>query len=110
MSESWPGKAPQSTLPEKKCVVAYGDGARQYLWRLALPVGATIGEAIEAARRQAPDVEVPWDTAPVGIFGDPCTRADVPADGDRIELYRPLRDDPRQRRRAQSVGRAKANK
>jgi uncharacterized protein len=110
MSEGWPGKAPQATLPQKKCVVAYGDSARQYLWGVALPAEATIAEAIAAARRQAPDVEVPWDTAPVGIFGEPCTRADVPADGDRIELYRPLRDDPRQRRRAQSVRRAKANK
>jgi hypothetical protein len=42
---------------------------------------------------------VPWDTAPVGIFGEPRERQDVPADGDRIEIYRPLLSDPRQRRR-----------
>jgi putative ubiquitin-RnfH superfamily antitoxin RatB of RatAB toxin-antitoxin module len=42
---------------------------------------------------------VPWDAAPVGIFGEPRERQDVPADGDRIEIYRPLRSDPRQRRR-----------
>ena len=89
-------------MSDKLCVVVYGDSARQYLWRVALPAEATIGEAIEAARRQAPEVDVPWDTAPVGIFGEPCTRADVPADGDRIELYRPLRDDPKARRRARA--------
>jgi putative ubiquitin-RnfH superfamily antitoxin RatB of RatAB toxin-antitoxin module len=96
-------------VPDKHCVVAYGDSASQYLWSVALPAEATIAEAIEAARRQAPDVDVPWDSAPVGIFGEPRRRADVPADGDRIELYRPLRDDPKARRRAQSVRRPKAN-
>jgi hypothetical protein len=97
-------------VPDKHCVVAYGDSARQYLWRVALPAEATIADAIEVARRQAPDIDVPWDSAPVGICGEPRSRADLPADGDRIELYRPLRDDPRARRRTQSVRRPKANK
>ncbi len=67
-----------------------------------MAVDATIAEAIEAARRQAPADEIPWDSAPVGIFGEPRSRADLPADGDRIELYRPLGDDPRARRRAKA--------
>lgn len=107
LSQPRPAAAPQAALPAKECVVAYADPARQYLWSVALPAQATIAEAIAAARRQAPDVELPWDSAPVGIFGEPRNRADVPADGDRIELYRPLHDDPRARRRARSV-RAKA--
>ncbi|MGA7538736.1 MAG: RnfH family protein [Steroidobacteraceae bacterium] len=90
--------------------MAYAAPARQYLWPVVLPADATIGEALEAARRQAQGAEmpweipweIPWDSAPVGIFGEPRSRADRPADGDRIELYRPLRDDPRARRRAQS--------
>jgi uncharacterized protein len=96
-------------VAEKRCVVAFADAARQFLWPVTLPAEATIADAIEAARRQAQDAEVPWNTAPVGIFGEPRTRADLPGDGDRIELYRPLRDDPRERRRAQSVRRPKAN-
>jgi uncharacterized protein len=99
-----------AAVADKHCVVAYADATRQYLWPVALPPEATIAAAIEAARRQAPDLEVPWDSAPVGIFGEPRTRADLPADGDRIELYRPLRDDPRQRRRVQSVRRSKASR
>jgi len=94
----------------KHCLVAYAAPARQYLWPVELSADATIGEALEAARRQAPDGEIPWDTAPVGIFGELRSRADRPADGDRIELYRPLRDDPRARRRAQSSRRTKASK
>lgn len=83
-------------------MVAYADPVRQYLWPVVLPADATIAEAIEAARRQAPDVDAPWDSAPVGIFGEPHSRSDLPADGDRIELYRPLADDPRVRRRAKT--------
>jgi putative ubiquitin-RnfH superfamily antitoxin RatB of RatAB toxin-antitoxin module len=86
----------------KRCVVAYADRARQFLWPVVLCAQASIGEAIEAARRQAPDADIPWDSAPVGIFGEPCSRADIPRDGDRIELYRPLGEDPRVRRRNQS--------
>ena len=94
----------------KRCVVAYADSARQYLWQVDLSAEATIADAIEAARRQAQNEDVPWDSAPVGIFGEPRSRADLPADGDRIELYRPLRDDPRARRRTQFVRRSKASK
>jgi len=98
-----------SRATAKHCVVAYAaDGARQYLWPVVLPAEATIAEAIGAARRQAQEADIPWDSAPVGIFGEPRTRADLPDDGDRIELYRPLAEDPRVRRRAQSRRRPKA--
>jgi len=95
---------------DKHCVVAYADPARQFLWTVILPAAATIGEAIEAARRQAPGADIPWESAPVGIFGESRSRSDLPADGDRIELYRPLSDDPRARRRAQSLRRPKPSK
>ena len=94
----------------KRCVVAYATRDHQYLWTVDLHEEATIAEALEVARGLAaatlttPDTrreleEVPWDIAPVGIFGEPRDREDVPGDGDRIEIYRPLRSDPRQRRR-----------
>ena len=73
---------------------------RQYLWAVDVPLDATIAEAIEAARQLADEPDVPWDTAPVGVFGEPRERSDLPAEGDRIELYRPLANDPRDRRRA----------
>jgi uncharacterized protein len=104
-SEREPEPAPRDKSPEKHCIVAYAGSAREHLWPVALPLDATIGEAIDVARRQAGGEEIPWDTAPVGIFGERRSRADRPADGDRIELYRPLREDPRTRRRAQSMAR-----
>ena len=88
-----------------RCVVAYATRERQYLWNLELPPRATIAEALAAARRIAEresaglDPSV-WEAAPVGVFGEPRTRAAHLQDGDRVELYRPLQADPRARRRA----------
>jgi putative ubiquitin-RnfH superfamily antitoxin RatB of RatAB toxin-antitoxin module len=84
----------------KRCVVAYATRERQYLWAVDVSPDATIAEAIEAARQLADEPDVPWDTAPVGIFGEPRERSDLPVEGDRVELYRPLANDPRDRRRA----------
>ena len=94
----------------KRCVVAYATREHQYLWTVDLPEKATIAEALEIAQGLAAATlttpgtrreleEVHWESAPVGIFGEPRNRTDVPGDGDRIEIYRPLRTDPRQRRR-----------
>jgi putative ubiquitin-RnfH superfamily antitoxin RatB of RatAB toxin-antitoxin module len=86
--------------PGKRCVVAYATRSRQYLWSVELPLDASIADALAAARAAAdPAAAIPWDSAPVGIFGEPRARTDRCADGDRIELYRPLRRDPRERRR-----------
>lgn len=84
----------------KRCLVAYATRDAQYLWRVELAPAASIADALAAARLQALGVEVPWDEAPVGIFGERRTRADVPVAGDRIEIYRPLAHDPREARRA----------
>ena len=85
----------------KRCVVAFATRERQYLWPLELPHAATIADALAAARAAAGDADVPWETAAVGVFGEPRERGEAFADGDRIELYRELPLDPRERRRAQ---------
>ena len=85
-----------------RCTVAYATRERQYLLSVELPPPARIADALAAARTQLPTelaAQVPWDSAPVGVFGEPRTRSDNCADGDRIELYHPLRRDPRERRR-----------
>jgi uncharacterized protein len=82
-----------------RCTVAYATPEQQFLWNLELPAAATVADAITAARRTANRDDIPWETAPVGVFGEPRVRADALRDGDRVELYRPLRADPRVRRR-----------
>ena len=86
------------------CVVAYATRERQYLWTLELAAGATIADALAAARRVAERDSVLidprlWEAAPVGVYGELRERTARCAEGDRIELYRPLRADPRARRR-----------
>jgi uncharacterized protein len=88
----------------KHCTVAFATPQRQWLWTVALDDGATVADALAAARSQALGLEVPWD-ADVGIFGELCDRAAVPLDGDRIELYRPLTADPKESRRARARAR-----
>jgi putative ubiquitin-RnfH superfamily antitoxin RatB of RatAB toxin-antitoxin module len=61
----------------------------------------TVRDALEAARTQAGALDVPWE-ADVGIFGELCDRSAVPLDGDRIEIYRPLKADPKESRRARA--------
>jgi putative ubiquitin-RnfH superfamily antitoxin RatB of RatAB toxin-antitoxin module len=93
----------------KRCTVAFALPTRQYLWSVELPATATVAQLLEQARQQArlrgEDRPVPWDSDSLGIFGEPCRRADVPRDGDRLEIYRALINDPRTSRRARVRGR-----
>jgi uncharacterized protein len=74
-----------------------------------LSAGASVAELLEQARMQAAargeTGQVPWDSDSLGIFGEPCRRDDVPRDGDRVEIYRALLNDPRASRRARVRGR-----
>ena len=93
----------------KHCSVAFALPARQFLWAVELPLPASVAELLQqaqiVARSRGEDREVPWDSDALGIFGEPCSRADVPADGDRVEIYRALINDPRASRRARVRGR-----
>jgi putative ubiquitin-RnfH superfamily antitoxin RatB of RatAB toxin-antitoxin module len=94
----------------KRCVVAYATRDEQWLWNVELPEQATVADAISEARALAKRDDVPWDSAPIGIFGQACQRTDVPLDGDRIEIYRALADDPRERRRKQVQSQRRATR
>lgn len=64
---------------------------------LSLPVGATVADALRAAAGTV-------DAAPdVGVWGR-CVPLSTPlADGDRIELYRPLIADPKAARKKRAT-------
>ena len=91
----------------KSCSVIFALPERQWSWQVTLADEATVGAALEAARAMAGAQDVPWDGA-VGIFGVRCDRDAVPRDGDRIEIYRPLRADPKASRRARAQDRKRA--
>ena len=91
----------------KRCLVVYALPDRQWQWRVTLADAATVAEALAQARAQAGEVAVPWESQ-VGIFGALCDRNAVPRDGDRIEIYRPLKADPKESRRARVKARRQA--
>ena len=82
----------------KRVTVVFALPQRQWTWSLTLPEGATVRDALDQARTAAAGLEVPWE-GPVGIFGVLCDRDAVPRDGDRIEVYRALKADPKESRR-----------
>jgi uncharacterized protein len=79
--------------------VVYATSERQSLVSLALPAGATVGDALDAVAAHPPFDVLDLKEAPVGVFGDRCGRDRPLAEGDRVEVYRPLRVDPREARR-----------
>ncbi|HSS70429.1 MAG TPA: RnfH family protein [Casimicrobiaceae bacterium] len=74
---------------------------------LKLPSGATVADALESSGLAAIHPEVDLAHCAVGIFGRRVERDRVLADGDRVEVYRPLVAEPKdaRRRRAQARGR-----
>ncbi len=88
----------------KHCLVVYATRGRQYLWPVELDAAASVQDALEAARALAgaEPLAIAWQEAEVGIFGEPVSRSRIPADGDRVEVYRQLASDPKQARRARA--------
>ena len=78
--------------------VACAEPERQFLRRVELPKGATVADAIAAS-----GIEREWaidcSGLAAGIWSKRVARDACPGDGDRIELYRPLKADPKEARR-----------
>jgi putative ubiquitin-RnfH superfamily antitoxin RatB of RatAB toxin-antitoxin module len=90
--------------PPIRVEVAYADGSVQILRAVVVAAGATAGQAIEAS--QILDaVPTGFTLAKVGIFGRLVALDAVLQDGDRVELYRPLRLDPKEARRRRAATR-----
>ncbi len=84
-------------MAELQIEVVYAHAEAQTIIRLSLPSGATAQDAVE---RSGILSQLPGQTRLIyGIFGRPVPANRRLSDGDRIELYRPLRVDPRVARR-----------
>ncbi len=78
---------------------------------LQLAPGATVADALRESGLQGRYPGIALEALPVGIWGSFCDRGNALRDRDRVELYRPLRVDPkearRQRQRVQRQGKIK---
>lgn len=79
--------------------LAYALPDVQALLKIDVQEGSTVQQAIEQSGilRQFPQIDITQDK--VGIFSKVCKLDRVLSQGDRIEIYRPLLTDPKQRRR-----------
>ncbi|BCB28774.1 protein RnfH [Sulfurimicrobium lacus] len=85
--------------------VAYAATTRQAWLTVQLPDGATVKDAIERSGvlKQFPEIDL--EQQKVGIFSKVCKLDAVLADGDRVEIYRPITCDPKAvRRKAKAEG------
>ena len=79
--------------------VAYADEHDQRCVRINVPEGTTIGSAIERSRILHLFTTIDLNKNRVGIFGQLRALDDIVEDGDRVEIYRPLKIDPKEKRR-----------
>ena len=82
--------------------VAYAEPDRQFLRRVELQGDATVADAI-AASAIAREFGIDAGVLAVGIWSKSVTRDAPLRDGDRVELYRPLKIDPKQARRLRAA-------
>lgn len=66
---------------------------------LTLPNGATVLEALQASALAQRHPGLDLAAAALGLWGTPCRIDDPLRDRDRVEVYRPLRVDPKEARR-----------
>ncbi len=90
-------------MAELTVEVAYAVSQRQRLVRVVLQPGATVGDAIAESRiaDEFPDDDLA--AMPAGVWGRVVPRDHVLADGDRVEVYRPLAIDPKEARRRRAA-------
>ncbi len=79
--------------------VVFATPGEQRLVSLSLPPGSTVNDAIVKSRLDAHFPSQDFAVSEVGIWGRVVERDQELATGDRVEIYRPLKMDPREARR-----------
>ena len=80
--------------------IVHSPGPREVReWALELPDGATVAQTLRACSITAEFSSPDLSDAVVGIWGGKASLDDPLREGDRIEVYRPLRVDPKVARR-----------
>jgi putative ubiquitin-RnfH superfamily antitoxin RatB of RatAB toxin-antitoxin module len=82
--------------------IVYAQPQRSIAKSLSLPPGALIADALKLAAQADDFQDVDLASATVGIFGQVASRDRPLQDGDRIEIYRPLLEEPKLARRTRA--------
>ena len=82
--------------------IVYAQPQRSIAKSLSLPRGALIADALKLAAQADDFQDMDLASATVGIFGQVASRDRPLKDGDRIEIYRPLLEEPKLARRTRA--------
>lgn len=85
--------------------VVYAAPGEQWVLSVDVPEGTTLRGALERTRALERWPAAGIATFSYGIFGVPAGLDTVLGDGDRVEIYRPLVDDPKAIRRRRGARR-----
>ena len=94
-------------MPDIVVEVAYALPDKQYLYSVKVPEGSSVEQAIIASGLLEIRSDISLQQNKVGIFSRPVKLQDEVQSGDRIEIYRPLIADPKDRRRQRAERAAK---
>jgi len=83
--------------------VVYALKNAQEVVALSVTAGTTVGEAIRLSGLAVRYPEIDAARAVVGLYGRIVARDATLRDGDRVEIYRPLKSDPKQARRRRAA-------
>ncbi len=79
--------------------IVYASALRSASKAVQLVEGATICDALAAVASDPQFLGVDLANSAVGVFGKLARRDQILQDGDRVELYRPLLQEPKDARR-----------
>ena len=83
-----------------RVTVLFSPGPRETReWALELPAGSTVADAVAASGLRADFPGLDLDALGVGVWGRKAGPRHALRDRDRVEVYRPLRVDPKVARR-----------
>ncbi len=93
---------------EQACLdieIAYAKPERQVLLTLNVPQGTTLLRAVQLSGLLTLFPEIDSNAMKLGVFGAICPPEQFVNPGDRVEIYRPLRNDPKEARRRRALKR-----
>ena len=70
---------------------------------LSLEENADVASAVAIAEKDPVFSGVKFKGFAIGIYGELCELSHKLSDGDRIELYRPIMEDPKEQRRKRAI-------
>lgn len=98
------GKPAELALqPLLEVEVAYAEPEQQWVVPLTLPEGATVADALAEVVALEPFSKLELDQLAVGVFGEVVAPSQVLQAFDRVEVYRPLHQDPKTARRLRAA-------